>query len=232
MIRLRLMPPLTRMVGAREVVVDVERAPLKAILERAAAGNAPFRAALLDAEGKLAVEYVCLVNGRRHNVTELDGVEVGEADEIVILMPLAGGSGAMPIEVLVTTHVMGLDREREDAWPLALPRGPIALRDLIRAKVTREVEEYAAGRRRIVGKEYLALDELAAFQAAAARGRTLHVDAEEEVRKAWRAFADDDFIVTVGTREVHDLQAALTLEPGVRVQFLRLLPVAGGGAGR
>ena len=134
----------------------------------------------------------------------------------------------MSIEVLVSTHVMGLDREREDAWPLAFPPATVRLRDLIRAKVAHEVAEYAAGRRRLVGKEYLTLDELAAFQAAAGRGQVMSLEVEEEVRRAWRAFQEGDYMVTVGTREVHDLDAVLALEPGVRVQFLRLLPVAGG----
>ena len=134
----------------------------------------------------------------------------------------------MAVEVLITTHVMGLDREREDAWPLALPAATVRLRDLIRAKVTREVAEYAAGRRRMVGKEYLALDELAAFQAAAGRGAAMRLEAEEEVRRAFKAFEEGDYIVTVDGREVHDLDAAVTLDPGARIQFLRLLPVAGG----
>lgn len=137
----------------------------------------------------------------------------------------------MAVEVLVTTHVMGLDREREDAWPLPLPAAPVRLRDLIRAKVTREVAEYAAGRRRMVGKEYLTLDELAAFQAAAGRGAAMRLEAEEEVRRAVKAFEDGDYIVTVDGREVHDLDAVLTPAPGACVQFLRLLPVAGGVAG-
>lgn len=92
MICLKLMPPLTRLVGQKEVAVGMSRATLRAVLEEAAARNGKFRTAMLDAEGKLSSEYSCLVNGRRHNVTDLDGVEVDEADEIVILMPLAGGA--------------------------------------------------------------------------------------------------------------------------------------------
>lgn len=134
----------------------------------------------------------------------------------------------MPVEVRVATHVMGLDREPEDAWPLTLPAACVRLRDLIRAKVSHEVAEYVVGRRRIVGKEYLMLDELAAFQAAAARGCRIPLEVEEEVRKAWKAFEEGDYLVTVGAREVHDLDALVELKPGARLQFLRLLPVAGG----
>ncbi len=92
MVRLKLMPPLTRLVGAKEVVVDVGRASLRAVLDQAADRNGKLRQALLDAEGNLSAEYSCLVNGRRCNVSDLDGIEVGEADEIVLLMPIAGGA--------------------------------------------------------------------------------------------------------------------------------------------
>ncbi len=229
MVRLKLMPPLTRILGAKEIPVEVDRAPLKVILEQVAARDGKFRAAMLDAEGNLSGEYSCLVNGRRFNASDLDGVEVGEADEIVLLMPIAGGKdAATSIEVLVTTHVTGLDREREEGWSLELPGAAIRLRDLIRAKVAREIEEYAAGRRGMVGKEYLMLDEIAAFQAAARGGRQMSLRVEDEVRKAWKAFEDGDYIVTVETREVHDLDAEVWLVPGTRVQFLRLLPLAGG----
>jgi len=133
----------------------------------------------------------------------------------------------MSIEVLVTTYVTGLDREREEPWPLRLPAGA-RLRDLIRAKVMCEVADYTAGRRRMVGKEYLTLDELAAFQRAAGRGAARRLETEEEVRRALKAFEEGDYIVTVDGREVHDLEAVVAPTPGARVQFLRLLPVAGG----
>jgi hypothetical protein len=95
MVRLKLMPPLTRLVGAKEIAVDVPRASLRAVLDRAAAGNARFRAAILDAAGDVSLEYSCLVNGKRCNASEVDWVEVDDGDEIVILMPIAGGtSGA------------------------------------------------------------------------------------------------------------------------------------------
>jgi molybdopterin converting factor small subunit len=96
MVRLKLMPPLTRIVGEKEVAVDVGRASLKAVLERAAARDRKFGKAMLDTEGNLSSEYSCLVNGRRYNAADLAGVEVGEDDEIVLLMPIAGGASRGP----------------------------------------------------------------------------------------------------------------------------------------
>ncbi|GEM_PF-584098 len=133
----------------------------------------------------------------------------------------------MAAEVLVTTYVTGLDREREEPWPLPLP-AEARLRDLIRAKVMCEVADYTAGRRHMVGKEYLTLDELAAFQRAAGRGAAMRLEADEEVRRALKAFEEGDYIVTVDGREVHDLDTVVAPAPAARVQFLRLLPVAGG----
>ena len=91
MIRLKLAPPLTHLVGVREISVEVNQASLTSVLELALTTNPKFRSAMLDQTGNLSLEYSCLVNNRRYNVTELSGVEVREGDEIVILLPLAGG---------------------------------------------------------------------------------------------------------------------------------------------
>lgn len=92
MIRLRLLPPLTRIVGTSEVLVDLDRAPLRLVLERALAQNGKFRSALSDRSGRLSEEYACLVNGDCFNLTQLGDVEVGEGDQIAVLLPVAGGA--------------------------------------------------------------------------------------------------------------------------------------------
>ena len=91
MISLRLLPPLTRLVGAKVIAVDMDRAPLKAVLERAIAQNGKFRTAMTDQAGTLSHEYSCLVNGERYNVADLAEIEVKDGDEIMILLPIAGG---------------------------------------------------------------------------------------------------------------------------------------------
>ena len=92
MIRLKLLPPLTRIVGEKEIVVALPRGPLRLVLEQALAQNAKFRSALLDPAGRLSHEYACLVNGDSYNVSDLGDVEVGEGDQIAVLLPLAGGA--------------------------------------------------------------------------------------------------------------------------------------------
>ncbi len=96
MIRLKLLPPLTRVVGEREICVDLERAPLRVVLERALAEHGAFHGAMLDASGRLSHEYSCLVNGERYNVSDLGDVEVAAADDITLLLPIAGGAPQAP----------------------------------------------------------------------------------------------------------------------------------------
>lgn len=96
MIRLKLLPPLTRVVGDREICVDLERAPLRVVLERALAEHASFHGAMLDGSGHLSHEYACLVNGERHNLSDLGDVEVAAADDITLLLPIAGGVAQAP----------------------------------------------------------------------------------------------------------------------------------------
>ncbi|MBI2368650.1 MAG: MoaD/ThiS family protein [Deltaproteobacteria bacterium] len=92
MVRLKLMPPLTWLVGEQEIAVDMARAPLKAVLEQAAAQNGKFRTSMLDAEGNLASEYSCLINDKQYNASDLAGIEVKDGDEIAIILPLSGGA--------------------------------------------------------------------------------------------------------------------------------------------
>ena len=96
MIRLKLQPPLTRLVGAPEILVDLPRSPLRRVLERALGQDARLQRALLDPAGELSHEYACLVNGARYNVADLGDVEVDAADDITLLLPIAGGAGPAP----------------------------------------------------------------------------------------------------------------------------------------
>lgn len=92
MIRLKLLPPLTRIVGDKEILVDLDRGPLRLVLERALAGHGKFRSAMLDHAGRLSHEYSCLVNGNRYNLSALGDVEVEATDDVALLLPIAGGS--------------------------------------------------------------------------------------------------------------------------------------------
>lgn len=92
MITLKLLPPLTRLVGAKVIRVDVDRAPLSAVLERALSENEKLRSAITDRGGDPSNEYACVVNGRRYNMSEPGDLEVRSEDDITLLLPLAGGA--------------------------------------------------------------------------------------------------------------------------------------------
>jgi len=92
MIRLKLLPPLTRIVGEREILVDLDRGSLRLVLERALDQNGRLRSAVLDRAGQLSHDYSCLVNGHRYNVSDLGDVEVDESADVTLLLPIAGGS--------------------------------------------------------------------------------------------------------------------------------------------
>ena len=91
MITLKLLPPLTRLVGTKAIQVDVDKAPLSAVLERALSENEKLRTAVIDHGGEPSSEYTCVVNGQRYNMSDPGDLVVGSADEITILLPLAGG---------------------------------------------------------------------------------------------------------------------------------------------
>lgn len=91
MIRLKLLPPLSRIAGEQEILVELDRGPLRLVLERALARNPKLRSAMLDPAGRLSHEYSCLVNGLRYNVSDLGDVEVDATAEVTLLLPLAGG---------------------------------------------------------------------------------------------------------------------------------------------
>ena len=137
-----------------------------------------------------------------------------------------------PVEIVIETHVMGLDREPEDRWLLRLPRAQLTLRELISHKVRREIEDRAAGHRTSVGKEYLSLDELTACFGPGRTGRIpgpTPLDVEKEIGRAVEAFQEGFFTVIVHRRPIEDLDGEISLTSGSRVQFLRLIPVSGGG---
>lgn len=92
MIRLKLLPPLTRLVGEKEIAVDLGPASLRTVIEEAMARDRKFRSALLDSEGHLSHEYSCLLGDRAWNASSLDDVEVRDGDEVVIMLPIAGGA--------------------------------------------------------------------------------------------------------------------------------------------
>ncbi len=91
MIRLKLQPPLTRIIGAREISIKLHKGTLRDVLETASAEHPKFKAAIYDDDGGFSSAYKFIVNRESINLRDDLDTVVGEDDEIIILMPIAGG---------------------------------------------------------------------------------------------------------------------------------------------
>ncbi|KOU21154.1 hypothetical protein ADK52_24800 [Streptomyces sp. WM6372] len=96
---------------------------------------------------------------------------------------------------------------RADGWEFEVAEERLALRELIRRRVFREVAE-----RRAAG--LVKLPEQA--------------DAEQQAEIALTAFRRNGFLVLVGDRQVTDLDEVLDLPLGTEVTFLKLVALVGG----
>jgi hypothetical protein len=113
--------------------------------------------------------------------------------------------------------------------------------ELIARTVECQVRELLARRKlstisaaRLLHRQYLT-DEEIDEQAAAGAVRTpkgldaeLAIDTRTEIRKALRAFSKGQFFLTVNGRRIERTDEVLSIGPGSRVTFLRLIPLAGG----
>lgn len=122
---------------------------------------------------------------------------------------------------------------RELAWPEA-PAAPTA-GDLIAHVVGSEVAGYNQrdGDRRLlrVLTEAQITDQARAGKVAAeVRERAQPADEDTSVSVALEAFADGLFLMFVDDREVESLDEAIEVHDGLRVRFVRLVPLAGGSA--
>jgi hypothetical protein len=103
----------------------------------------------------------------------------------------------------------------------------ITVRDLIRQRVSHEVEEYNQRKP----------DTFRGLVQPTDSERTLNgyrlkqpraIDAATQLAKALDAFQGNQIIVLVDDRQVESLDEEITLRPNTRVSFLRLTPLVGG----
>ena len=91
MIRVRLLPPLSRAVGVKELRVDGAGGTVRDALTAAGRGHPAFREAFFEEDGQPSSYYVCRVNGEP--IFARDGWEtrLADGDEVVLLAPIGGG---------------------------------------------------------------------------------------------------------------------------------------------
>jgi hypothetical protein len=107
------------------------------------------------------------------------------------------------------------------------------LRELIGRVVREELAAYDASQQqrallRVLSPADLARGAETGRYAAEPRERQTLPSPDEAVATALQAFQDELFVVFVDDRQVEDLDALLTVGPGTRLRFLRLVALAGG----
>ncbi len=103
----------------------------------------------------------------------------------------------------------------------------LTLRELIRARVTQEVQAYNAQHTEYFqGMVQPAGAELTLNGYRLRQPRQL--DLEQQVATALAAFETYGFVVLIDDQQVDDLDAQIALRPDLAVTFLKLVPLVGG----
>ena len=118
--------------------------------------------------------------------------------------------------------------DEDRIFEIEVPAERIAVRDLIEARVTAEVERYNASS---VGEVFRGLIQpsrtervLNGFRV----GKGRKIDAAEQRKLALEAFYRNGFILLVDDRQVMDLDEEIAVRPETAVTFLKLVPLVGG----
>ena len=142
----------------------------------------------------------------------------------------------MAATITVEGRIVGQRRPLVPPWELPLETGTeqLPLRDFITRVVRSEVAAFQDRQERRRFVQALTASEIE--QAAAAgkvdmggrEAETEPVDPDQAVTTALQAFTDGLYYVFVDDEQQEDLDRPVTLNPGSKVTFLRLVALAGG----
>ncbi len=125
---------------------------------------------------------------------------------------------------MVTTIVFGLPQgQRTSQVKVSLPAPALTLRDLIACKVAQEVSEIQAHQRHGLSGEYLTPEALILSTDAVKPGAV-----EDEIQRAQQAFVARDFMIVIDDRQVWDADTIVDINPEMRIEFIKILPLVGG----
>ena len=128
------------------------------------------------------------------------------------------------MQVTVMTIVFGLPQgPRTRQVEVALPASALTLNDLIARKVEQEVAEIHTHQRFGLSGEYLTPEALILATETIQPGAV-----EDEIQRAQQAFAARDFMIVIDDRRVWDADAIVDIQPGTRIEFIKILPLVGG----
>jgi hypothetical protein len=129
------------------------------------------------------------------------------------------------MQITVTTIVFGLPQgPRTRQVKVWLPASKLTLHDLIARKVEQEVAEIHAHQRFGLSGEYLTPEALILATEPLLQPGAI----EDEIQRAQQAFAARDFMIAIDDRQVWDADAVVALQPGTRIEFIKILPLVGG----
>lgn len=92
MIRVKLLPPLTKMVGIKEFEASPQAQTVHGVLEELKARFPQAGKILYEKDGSFSQEFLCTLNG---DALSRDGgllSPVRDGDELILLLPISGGS--------------------------------------------------------------------------------------------------------------------------------------------
>jgi hypothetical protein len=128
------------------------------------------------------------------------------------------------MRLTVTTHIFGLPTgQRTVPVSLTVLSTRLSVRELIARKIEQEFSECAARQRPGLSGEAFSCEELLGGGPPALRG-----DASEEVERAHQAFTAREFMVVIDNQRVCNPDDVLVVNPGTRVEFIKILPMVGG----
>jgi len=124
-----------------------------------------------------------------------------------------------------TTFGFGGYNDRDFA--LDVPEERITVRDLIRARVYREVRNYNIDQPEVFQGLVQPSDAERSLNGFKMRRRR-RIDPEKQFELAKRAFYSNGFILLVDDRQVDELEEEIEIRPDTTVTFLKLVPLVGG----
>ena len=124
-----------------------------------------------------------------------------------------------------TTFGFGGYNDRD--FTLDVPEERITVRDLIRARVYREVRNYNIDQPEVFQGLVQPSDAERSLNGFKMRRRR-RIDPEKQFELAKRAFYSNGFILLVDDRQVDELEEEIEIRPDTTVTFLKLVPLVGG----
>jgi hypothetical protein len=122
---------------------------------------------------------------------------------------------------------VGFGGNDERGFTLDLPEERITVRELIRARVYREVHDYNVDQPEYFQGLVQPSEAERSLNGFKMRKRR-KIDPERQFELAKRAFYANGFILLVEDRQVDELEEEIEVRPDTTVTFLKLVPLVGG----